>query len=246
MTATSHRSGRKFGGSLMSNYVVSRLQPGETLVYRGRVSKVALLFRPTFFILLTFIIFGATGSNHNGPNGAESSGASVGSFFAFLFLVIAIIGFIRAALFIRNSEYVVTDRRVVGKFGSIRVHSVDVMMTNIAGADIQQGFFARIFHYGNLTIKGSGSTRALPAIADPTAFQHAVYGQLEMSKLLKGTAGYTLDVRMAPDDRPESAVTSPPISTPSSSPNQVFCSQCGNSLAKDARFCSSCRAAVAG
>jgi hypothetical protein len=231
----------------MSNYVVSRLQPGETLVYRGRPSKMAVLFRPSFSLLLTFIIFGATGSNHNGPNGTESSGASAGSFFAFLFLLGAIVGFIQAFLFLRTSEYVVTDRRVVGKYGAIRTRSVDVMLTNVAGADIQQGFFGRIFRYGDMVIKGSGSSRLLRKIADPTAFQHAVYQQLDMSKLLKGTAGYTLDVRIAPEDHPAPANSSAPLSTATSAPSaSAFCSQCGNSLASGSRFCSSCRAPVPG
>jgi hypothetical protein len=250
----------------VTNYVVNRLQPGETLIYRGKPSKMAVLFRPVVLLIVAIIFLGIQGSSQNNSNGTTSSGNGFLDFIGLVFLVLFVIGLIRAIIFLRTSEYVVTDRRVVGKYGGIRTHSVDVMMTNIAGADIRQGFFGRIFRYGNVIINGSGASRQLVGISDPTAFQHAVYGQLEMNKLLKGTAAYTLDVRMAPPEAesrpappmptpaptvaaPPPPAPAPPVNAPpppAASPSgAVFCAQCGNALAAGARFCSSCSAPVA-
>jgi hypothetical protein len=58
----------------------------------------------------------------------------------------------------------------------------------------------RLFGYGNVWINGSGTRQVIRDVADPTAFQAAIHKRLDESRFLKGTAAYTLDVRLAADE----------------------------------------------
>jgi hypothetical protein len=176
----------------------------------------------------------------NSPTGQASAGVGVVDVISFLVFLLAILGLIQGVIFLKTAEYVVTDRRVVGKYGMIRAHSVDVMMSQIAGISESFTVLGRIFRYGNVVVNGSGTRQTLVWVKDPTAFRVAVYQQLESSRLLRGTAAYTLDVRMAPDDRAPSSLVPPATSAAAT----LFCTQCGRGLPSNARFCAYCSASA--
>ena len=63
------------------------------------------------------------------------------------------------AWFIRwMTEIVVTDPRVIYAHGFILRHSVEVHMDKIESVDVDQSILGRMFDYGDVTIRGTGST----------------------------------------------------------------------------------------
>ena len=51
-----------------------------------------------------------------------------------------------------------TDRRIILKRGLIRRHTVEMNMQKIESVDIDQTLIGRMFDYGNVTIRGTGSS----------------------------------------------------------------------------------------
>jgi len=46
----------------------------------------------------------------------------------------------------------------MAKRGLIRRHTVEMNMNKIESVDVDQTLFGRLFNYGNVTIRGTGST----------------------------------------------------------------------------------------
>jgi uncharacterized membrane protein YdbT with pleckstrin-like domain len=215
----------------MSGYVERNLHPGETICYRGQVSWVAALHRGVIAIIVAFVIAGSAGSK-------ASSALSV---IITLLFIGGIASLISGVFFRKWSEYVVTDRRVIGKYGVIRQASVDVLLTAVAGASVSNTVLGRVFGYGDVSVNGSGTRQRLRDLKSPKAFQSAVHERLEASRLLKGTAAYTLDVRLAADDRQEPTISDPqPAAVPTTPASARFCRQCGTAVTAAGAFCQQC------
>jgi len=220
-----------------TNYVRGSLPPGETIEYEGRVSRIGVLSRPIMWIVFAFCLLGVLGSLHTRHSLRVLVG--VGALAVFWLLLMSIIGFVRAFLFLKSAEYVVTDRRVVGKYGLLRPHSIDVLITSISGLSIAQGILGRIFGFGHVWVNGQGTRQAVIYLKHPAEFQAAIHKRLDESRLLKGTAAYTLNVRSADDALPAEA---PP---PGSAEPGRFCTQCGAATPSGALFCQACGTRVA-
>lgn len=174
------------------SYVESNLAPGEVVDYRGQVSWFFALRRVFLFVGVALLFYAV---------GVKAVGTGI--------LVVTLVAVVRAVILVATSEYVVTDRRVIGKYGLIQRQSVDVMMTAISGVTTANGVFGRIFGYGTVWVNGNGTRRALVGVHNPGAFSQAVYARLENSRLLMGTAAYTLNVQQVhtPASQPTHGMT---------------------------------------
>ncbi len=195
---------------------------GETVEYRGRVSWASALLPGVLIFVLAFYF-------------AAVSLVDVSGFVG----LVAIFYLVRGVMLRLTAEYTVTDRRVIGKYGLVRRLSVDVLFTSISGVSTSYSFFGRFFRYGNIVVNGAGTRSLLRNISNPRGFEAAVHRRLDDSRLLKGTAAYTLKVEMA-DPLPSPAQALPPNPTGGS-----FCSQCGSQVGSGARFCAGCGTSVA-
>jgi uncharacterized membrane protein YdbT with pleckstrin-like domain len=214
----------------VSGYVESNLRPGETIGYRGHVSWVGALHKGVIILIVAFVV-----------EGLAKGKSSALSFLVGLLFIVAIANLISGVIFRSTSEYVVTDRRVIGKYGVIRQQSVDVLMTHLAGASVSNTALGRVFGYGDIWVNGTGTRQRLRDLKAPKAFQSAVDERLEASRLLKGTAAYTLDVRLAPDGRQEPAMADPQPAGVSPAPASArFCRQCGTAVSATGAFCEQC------
>ena len=132
-------------------------------------------------------------------------------------------------LAVRNAEYAVTDRRIVGKKGvvgtSICRHPGDA---DLAASKSSRGSSVASSGTGRSMSWRSGAHQNLDYLKKPLKFRGAIYERLENSRLLMGTAAYTLDVRSvsngpppapapaavaSPHHRPRSCPTGPPSRT---------------------------------
>jgi len=130
-------------------YINSILEPGEQVRYRATVSWTIY----TQAILLTIC---ALASLVAGALNAELTHFSW--FAAIVFAVAAIVAFLPAWFRRWTTEIAVTDRRVILKRGLIRRHTVEMNMQKVESVDVDQTLIGRLFNYGNVTIRGTGST----------------------------------------------------------------------------------------
>ncbi len=78
-----------------------------------------------------------------------------------------------------GTELVVTNRRVVAKFGIVSRTTYELFLSKIEGADVQQTAWGRILGYGTITIRGVG-TNLMPInyIDGPDKFQNVLLSQI--------------------------------------------------------------------
>jgi hypothetical protein len=74
-----------------------------------------------------------------------------------------------------SSELVITDARVLIKTGIVRRQTLEMFIAKVESIAIDQGFIARIFDYGTVTIRGTGGfEEPFETIARPMEFRNWV------------------------------------------------------------------------
>ena len=130
-------------------YLDTILEPGEEVRYHTTVSWT--IYAPALllaFCALASLLFGE-----------EYAGvAYVGWIAAIAFALVAMLAFLRAWFRRWTTEIAVTDRRIVLKRGLLRRHTVEMNMQKVESVDVDQTLFGRVFDYGNVTIRGTGSS----------------------------------------------------------------------------------------
>ena len=146
----------------MVSYIDSILSPGERITYTGQTTNwiYALPLLISIPALAVAVLLASI------PLIAGAVALSV---------VLLIGPFIRQ----KTTELVVTDRRVVAKFGLISRHTPEIRMSKIESIRIDQHFWERLGGFGTVIIQGTGGgDDPFPQVRDPLAFKRAVEQQL--------------------------------------------------------------------
>ena len=185
-------------------YVEQNLLPGEHVEYQARLHWI--IYWPAAVLLLLALV----GLVLFWPVGLA-------------FLLFGAIAGGLASLRQATSEFAVTNRRVLIKVGLFGRHTLELLLPQVETVAVDQGFFGRIFGYGNMTVKGTGGTQEpYPKIARPLEFRRHV-------------------------QQCATALTVPPVAPAAAfqpAPAQAlagpFCIQCGARNSAGARFCNQC------
>ncbi len=143
------------------NYVDKNLIPGETVVYRGRLSRLPY----GWLALPVAAAIAAALYKHWVP-----AAIAVG---------LAVVMWAWTRVRLGSTEFSVTTRRVVIKAGVLQRHTVEMMLGQIEGVTVEQGITGRIFDFGTMTVIGSGGTReTFDRMVAPLEFRRQVQTQL--------------------------------------------------------------------
>jgi uncharacterized membrane protein YdbT with pleckstrin-like domain len=158
----------------MGKFVDENLGAGETVRYSARVS----LWR---YALIFLVGAGLVAGSLMGIIAAalKSPGAGIPSSTGFdLDLIILVIGACILAwpfLARRSTELVVTDKRLIVKYGIISTQSIEIRFDKIETVRVKQGLMGRILGYGDIVVTGTGSTfDPIPNIANAMRFRAAL------------------------------------------------------------------------
>ncbi len=143
-------------------YAEQNLLPGENIVYRTKLHWI-IFFWPVLFLLIALIGFAS-----------KSEYVVVGSIIlAFLIGIELIIEYL-------TSEFVITNKRVLVKYGLIRRKSFEILLTKIEGIYVEQGIIGRILNYGTVIVTGTGGNKNIfPKISAPLEFRKKIQEQIE-------------------------------------------------------------------
>lgn len=96
-----------------------------------------------------------------------------------VFLATAVVHFISVWVPWANTEYAVTNMRVVMKSGVLQTRTSETLLTKVESVDVQQGLLGRMFNYGSVILHGTGGTRdPFLRIFDPFTFRKHVQEQI--------------------------------------------------------------------
>jgi uncharacterized membrane protein YdbT with pleckstrin-like domain len=90
-------------------------------------------------------------------------------------LVVGAVIFLMAAIHMWNTEFAVTDQRVLLKRGWIARHTQELAVSNIEEVRLDQGLFGLLFGFGRVVVTGTGEAIIhFPPMADPIDFRRAI------------------------------------------------------------------------
>ena len=150
-------------------YIDEILEPGEKVVFKTRLSWT--LYGPAIVYALVALALTVFATSAAGLGVAAFVIAALSALAA----LAALVGFLRAWFRRWTTEIAVTDRRVVLKRGFIRRHTAEMNMQKVESVDVDQTQLGRLFNYGTVTIKGTGSTlESLRMIDQPLKLRSAI------------------------------------------------------------------------
>lgn len=149
-------------------YVDDHLLPGERIVYRGYLHKLAYLGP----ILLAIVLIAAGYFSIN-----TSTALAIALF------VLALAPLVWAWINYTSSEFAVTNKRVIIKVGFIQRRTLETMLGKVEGIGVDQTLLGRLLGYGTLTVTGTGGTKEpFPRIASPLEFRRQVQAQVSAAE----------------------------------------------------------------
>ena len=142
-------------------YVDSQLLPGENVIYRSKLHWQVFLF-PGFFAGI--LLFASIGLVVNEAKG-------VGLFLLVLAVILILVPFIKRI----NSEFAVTNKRIVVKLGFFTTRTVELLHSKVETISVNQGLLGKMLGYGDIVVTGSGGTREeFKMVAAPLELRRAV------------------------------------------------------------------------
>jgi len=144
------------------SYVDSNLLSGETVSFRTHLHW--RLYLVPILVELLVAVPAAVALAMNGL-----------ALWAALPVVLAALLLLAAHLKRMNSEFAVTNKRVVIKLGTASTRSLELLLGKVEGIAVNQGLWGRMLGYGDIVVTGSGGTReAFSNIQDPLGFRRAI------------------------------------------------------------------------
>src|SRR5436190_22452112 len=145
-------------------YIAATLQPDERPLHQTHIHWIALSGAVIGAVLCLIVIV---------PIAMFASWRGI--YWAWLLLVIPVGILLSAAITIKTSELVITDRRVLIKVGFIQRHTFEMFISKIESVAVFQSMLGRLFNYGTVEIRGTGgSSESFATIAAPLPFRDAI------------------------------------------------------------------------
>jgi uncharacterized membrane protein YdbT with pleckstrin-like domain len=147
----------------MAQYVDQSLAQNEHIVVRGRWPMaywVGSWIMLSLFVLFTIGAYALTPA------------------FALLPIAVFLIGayfFVVPAVRMLTTEFAVTNKRVVLKWGWLNRRTAELAVESVESVQLEQSIWGRLFGYGRLLITGTGDSHIrFPPMAEPVKFRRAI------------------------------------------------------------------------
>lgn len=141
------------------SYIERHLNPKEKILYRGEIHWIVFLV-PILLTLIWLVILRQAAW--------------------WLILLPIWLYYICQYIF---AEVVITNRRLVAKYGMIAVKSASMDLAGIEGVRNDISILGRILRYGNLIACGKGGKNiGIADLAHPEKFQNALYQAMQTDK----------------------------------------------------------------
>jgi membrane protein YdbS with pleckstrin-like domain len=162
------RRRNEFKGIFLMPYYTKVLQPDENVKIVGRLHW-SIYSRGFVVLAIAAVVLVSSGGI---PDPDWAYYARIASAVIALFGVLLLLG---AWVRRRATEIVVTDRRVIFKRGVVARHTVEMNVSKIETVDVEQGLWGRIWDYGTLMIRGTGSGfEPLKGVGSPLRIRNAI------------------------------------------------------------------------
>lgn len=148
--------------------------PGETIIYRTTLHWI-IFWQAMLYIIIAIVLFQANLTFDLSVFNINFNA----NLFGWVFLIVGIYTWFSTLLTYFNSEFAITDKRVMIKTGFIRRFSFETLLSKIEGIEVDQSVPGRMLNYGSILIWGMGGSKELfRQINDPLQFRLKVQEQI--------------------------------------------------------------------
>ena len=98
-----------------------------------------------------------------------------------MFLLVGFIFIIRDIIRFITTKITITDRRITGRMGLIKVYQIDSPLNKVQAVEVHQGLFGQIFNYGDIRISTASNSTPITFhyIDKPNDFRTTLNNQIE-------------------------------------------------------------------
>lgn len=165
----------------MSSYIQKALLPGEHVVYAATLhwiiylqglafTAIGGLFGYKIPYILNYLFGPDMAQEYTRPLALVTLG----------FILVGIVLLLGAYIRQTSTELVVTNRRVIAKYGFVSRMTYELMVTRVTGANFDQTVWGRLLGFGTIIIHGAGGDISpIDHIASPQLFHNKLMGVLE-------------------------------------------------------------------
>jgi uncharacterized membrane protein YdbT with pleckstrin-like domain len=158
---------RKAGLQAM-RYVARVLQPDETVVLHTHLHPIIYLYA-LWYVAMAIVLFIASYQ----VNSVEIQ--TILQVAALIFLLFAVVAWLRAGIRQWTTELAVTDRRVIYKAGLISRHTLEMNRSKIESVDVDQSLIGRLLSFGTIVVRGTGgSLEPIRLVRNPLHFRSCI------------------------------------------------------------------------
>ncbi len=157
----------------LGSYVITTLQPNEKPLFKTAPHWIIFVRRTLYILVISFlwITYAPRLITFLGPQSSDMHQLEM----LLPPLLLSTIILLSAFNNYLSSALVVTNWRVLIKFGFISRRTLEMFICKIESVVVRQGILGRLFDYGTVTIRGaSGSTESFKTIAHPAEFRKCV------------------------------------------------------------------------
>ena len=146
------------------SYIQNNLQAGEEIKYKADIHWYIFAY-PVILLLLS----------------AFFSSAQTGLFYyvSILLLLSGLFQLIKRILLKMGAEYVVTNKKVILKSGSLNRDARELVLNKCEGIRINQSFMGRMLGFGSIVVTTGGVTNKFDFITNPIKFRNEINAQIQ-------------------------------------------------------------------
>ncbi|MDD3288250.1 MAG: PH domain-containing protein [Alphaproteobacteria bacterium] len=171
----------------MSRYINRVLGPGEQALYAAEIHWYIYL-NGVFVLILGSLIgrFGPWFVEFLLGTDVMQESAKIVQMASFA--VIGLGAYLLLLAYVRqiSTELVITNRRVIAKYGFIATTTFELMLSKVEGANIDQTIWGRLLGFGTVLVKGTGGgISPIDHVAAPYGFHNFLMKALEKESVAR-------------------------------------------------------------
>jgi uncharacterized membrane protein YdbT with pleckstrin-like domain len=145
-------------------FLTSNLQPGEAVMYRGRI-HLFIFAQPLVILALGYYFW--------------HSSSGLNYYLGLTLIFLGLVSFVQRLCIKLGSVFAVTNFRLIFKTGIVQRKARDLILLKIEGLWITQSVIGRILNYGTVIVTTGGATSTYTYVANPMRFKREVNIQVE-------------------------------------------------------------------
>ncbi len=155
----------------MGKYVEQNLNSNEKLIKKAELNPLAVIVKGlggVIFIVASLVLM------------SLMEGVAKGS--AIFLLIFGCFKLLTAFLRYLNTEFGLTNKRLVGKQGIINTESMDSPLDKVQNVSVSSGFWGKLFNYGNISVSTASGRFSFTMVKNVEAMKSAIMNQVEVVK----------------------------------------------------------------